>query len=974
MQEELHKLNRLMEGEIRTDKLHRHIYATDASVYRKLPLGVAYPKNEEDIKLLIDFARAHRVPLIPRTAGTSLAGQVVGEGLIVDVSKYMNGILDFDEKNRIVTVQPGVIRDELNAFLKPYGLWFSPNTSTSNRCMIGGMTGNNSSGTTSIKYGVTRDKVIRIKGFFSDGTRFDFQALSKDDFNRKINSPNARERAIYRYIRDTFSKPEVQEEIRKHLPKPTIHRRNTGYAIETLVDNEIFSPGSSKPFNLSKLIAGSEGTLVFMTEITLKLDAIPPSRRLMVAAHFNDVIESMKAVAPAMEYDLYQCELMDKTILDCTKDNIKFKRYRDFLVGDPKAILMLEFRGEDMSELEKTASRMVDDLKKRNLGYAFPFLKDDEAAKAEELRKAGLGLLGNLPGDEKAVVGTEDTAVDIHDLPNYIADFTKIMQSKGKKPVYFAHAGAGEIHLRPVLNLKKSADVKVFRELVSETAGLVASYQGSLSGEHGDGIVRAEFIPKVVGEKNYRIMRELKAVFDPENILNPHKIVEPWPMDENLRYEPDRKEPEIPTLIRFTKEGGILRAAEKCNGSGDCRKPEIFAGTMCPSYRATREEKYTTRARANALREFLTHPPKGKYFDSEELYETLNLCLSCKACKSECPSSVDVAMMKAEFLYQWQEIHGYSLQSKFFAFTGKIQRFFSHFPWLYNAGVDIFGGLIKRMLNIAPERKLPKLSKISLEKYLEHTPKAGIPAVSPKKSVYLFVDEFTGPMDTETGKAVLRVLTSLGYEVIWVPHVESGRTYISTGFLKQAKTMANRNVKLFAPLVNEETPLIGIEPSAILTFRDEYPRLVDENLIKDAEKLAQNTLLFEEFIAQEFEKGSISADHFTDLEKHIKLHVHCHHKALADEKTVARILSIPRNYHVELLDSGCCGMAGSFGYKKENYDLSKKIGELKLFPALRNKKQNEEIAANGISCRHQIEDMLHMKSKHPAVLLAEALH
>ncbi len=976
-----HKLSALqkkMKGELFFDNLHRHIYATDASVYRILPEAVAYPKDSDDIRLLIEYARQNKVSLVPRTAGTSLAGQVVGKGIIVDVSKYLNRILEINPEEQWVRLQPGVIRDDLNRELQKYGLWFSPNTSTANRCMIGGMVGNNSSGSTSIKYGVTRDKVMEVEGFLSDGTFLRFEPLDKEGFDKKINSDSLREREIYRFIHDTFSNPEIQKEIRENMPKLTIHRRNTGYPLEVLINNEVFSKDHRGiSFNLAQFLAGSEGTLFFMTAIKLKLDPLMPPRRLMVAAHFRDIIESMEAVVPAMQSDLYQCELMDKTILDCTKDSLKYKHYRDFLVEDPQAVLMLEFRGNDMHELEKQADQLIDRLKRQNLGYAYPKLFDDGAAKAEELRKAGLGLLGNLPGDDKAVPGTEDTAVDIRDLPAYIDEFRRLMESKGKKPVYFAHAGAGEIHLRPILNLKKSSDVKLFRELVSSVADLVKKYKGSLSGEHGDGMIRAEFIPRVVGEKNYNLMREIKTLFDPENLFNPHKIIDPYPMDTHLRYIPDREEPEIPTLMQFFHEGGILRAAEKCNGSGDCRKPPEAGGIMCPSYQATREEKYTTRARANALREFLTNHyarnKAGNPFDYEELYETLSLCISCKACKSECPSTVDMAALKAEFLYQWQRTNGFSYRNRFFAYSGKINRIFSHVPWLYNTGVVIFGGLLKKILGIARERKLPKLSSVSLRTWFEHQPGNLESKRDTKKSVYLFADEFVNTMDSETGQAVIRVLRGLGYEVMMLPHFESGRAYISKGFLEQAQDLANKNIRLFDGLVSEENPLIGIEPSAVLTIRDEYLRLVDSQYREKAEKLAANTFLFEEFIYDEWKAGNISSDDFTDLHKKIVLHVHCHHKALSDEKIAAEILSIPRNYEVELLDSGCCGMAGSFGYEKEYYEISLKIGELKLFPSLRKIDSDTVIAANGISCRHQIDDVLQKQAVHPAVLLAEAL-
>ncbi len=970
----LESLQKKLEGELYYDDLHRHIYATDASVYRMLPEAVAYPKTEADIKLLIDFARDNHTHLIPRTAGTSLAGQVVGKGIIVDVSKYFTKILEFNEQEQWVRVQPGVIRDDLNRFLAAYGLWFAPNTSTSSRCMIGGMTGNNSSGSTSIKYGVTRDKILEIKGFLSNGDKVVFEELDQEGFDKKLLQ-NDLEGQIYRHLRDTFVDKDIQKEILENMPYPEIHRRNNGYALDSLIDNEVFGI-SGKKFNFGKVIAGSEGTLVFMTELKIKLDRLQPPERLMVAAHFHTIDESMRAVAPAMQHNLYQCELMDDIILNQTKKSPKYSSYRDFIVGEPKAILMLELRGDEMKKLEEDAQALIKDLQAKSLGYAFPLLPGAEAAKAEELRKAGLGLLGNLPGDDKAVAGIEDTAVRITDLPPYISDFAQIMEQKKKTPVYFAHAGAGEIHLRPILNLKKSVDVRIYRELVSEVADLVHQYKGSLSGEHGSGIVRAEFIPVIVGEKNYELMQQLKSLFDPQNIFNPHKIVDPYPMDKNLRYEPDRKEPEIPTIFDFTVEGGILRAAEKCNGSGDCRKPPEAGGVMCPSYQATRDEKNTTRARANALREFLTNSDKINKFDYEELYETLSLCLSCKACKSECPSTVDMAMMKTEFLYWYQKANGFSLRNKMFAYSGKINALFSKIPSVYNFFIrqNWFAGLFKKISGIAAQRSLPPLEKENLYRWINKHPEALKPKRKTKQTVYVFVDEFTDYMDNQAGKDVLKVLTALGYEVKVLKSAESGRAYISKGFLEQAQKLAYKNVQLYDGLIDENTPLIGIEPSAILMFRDEYLRLIkEEQLKKSAEKIAENTYLFEEFIKREYEAGNISANDFTEAPQKITLHVHCHQKALGNQEDSAFVLSIPKNYEVELLDAGCCGMAGSFGYEKEHYDLSMKIGELRLFPALRKADKTTKIAASGTSCRHQIHDGVHKHSEHPASILCKAL-
>ena len=545
-----------LSGELYDDNLIKSIYATDASVYRKLPFAVAYPKNKDDLKQLIQFAKAKNTSLIPRTAGTSLAGQCVGDGIIVDVSKYFTDIINFDEKNKTITVQPGVVRDALNNYLKPHGLFFSPNTSTSNRCMIGGMVGNNSSGTTSIQYGVTRDKVLEMHTILSDGSEVVFGELSNDEFQEKLKQDDL-EGQIYKTIFAELKSEAVQKQVLNHFPKPEIHRRNTGYAIDELIATQVFSNSNSK-FNMCKLLSGSEGTLAFTTQITLKLDKLPPQEAVMVAVHFDSIKNCMQAVESLMEHNLYACEMMDKTILDCTKHNKTQQDNRRFIIGDPKAILMCEVRAETIEEVDKQAQKLVNTIESTGLSYAFPTLKGDNINKANELRSAGLGLLGNIIGDKKGVACIEDTAVALTDLANYINEFSDLMQKHNQDAIYYAHAGAGEIHLRPILDIKKSTDVHLFRLITTEVAQLVKSYRGSMSGEHGDGIVRSEFIEFMIGQENYNILKRIKFVFDPENIFNPGKIVNALPMDENLRYVSDRQEPEIETLLDFSKSLGIL--------------------------------------------------------------------------------------------------------------------------------------------------------------------------------------------------------------------------------------------------------------------------------------------------------------------------------------------------------------------------------------------------------------------------------
>ena len=966
----LQTLKENLSGEFFYDDLMKTLYATDASVYRMLPLAVTYPKDKADIKTLIKFAKAHKTALIPRTAGTSLAGQCVGKGIVVDVSKHFTKILEVNEKAQTVTVQPGVVRDRLNNYLKPFGLFFGPNTSTSNRCMIGGMVGNNSSGTTSIQYGVTRDKVLELQTILSDGSEAVFKDMTSDEFKKKSNSDTL-EGQIYKTIYEELHSESVQNEIKENFPKPEIHRRNTGYAIDELIKTEVFSE-LPENFNMCKLLSGSEGTLAFTTQITLKLDKLPPQESVMVAAHFDSIEACLSAVELTMKHNLYTCEMMDKTILDCTKHNKTQQENRQFIVGDPQAILMCEIKADTLNEIKTLADNLILDIEKSGLSYAFPKLIGKAIDKANNLRSAGLGLLGNMIGDKKSAACIEDTAVALPDLSNYISEFTKLMKSHKQDAIYYAHAGAGELHLRPILNLKKKADVVLFRKITTDVAHLVKKYKGSMSGEHGDGIVRAEFIPLMIGDANYDILKRIKKAFDADNIFNPGKIVDAFPMDESLRYETDRVEPEIETLLDFSASQGILRETEKCNGSGDCRKLPEFGGTMCPSYRATRNEKDTTRARANALREFLTNSEKSNKFNHEELKEVFDLCLSCKACASECPSSVDVASLKAEFQYQYQKENGVSLRTKLFAYNNKLNGFGSHVPKLANFVFSngFTSSILKKSFGIAKERSLPLISNKSLGKEFESIKKQSV-SIEYVKTIYLFNDEFLNHLDTSIGVDVIQLLRALNYEVKLIDNVESGRSFLSKGLLKEAKDLANKNVEIFKDLVSAETPLIGVEPSAILTFKDEYIRLADDK--NSAKAISENTFLIEEFIQKEIELGNIKPEQFTLETKTIKFHGHCHQKAMSNQLSSFAVLNLPKNYKVTIIPSGCCGMAGSFGYEKEHYEVSMQVGEQTLFPAIRKAPESTVISANGTSCRHQIKDGTQREAKHPITILREAL-
>ncbi|MDR2272944.1 MAG: FAD-binding protein [Sphingobacterium sp.] len=971
MKNKLAQLAKTLGGEFYSDDLMRILYATDASVYAEMPLAVSIPATIGDLKKLISFAANEGVSLIPRAAGTSLAGQVVGNGIVVDISKYFNKILDLDTAKREVRVQPGVVRDELNQFLKPYGLFFGPETSTANRATIGGMVGNNSCGSNSVVYKSTREHTLSLRAILSDGSEVEFKALPFDEFIAKCEGDTL-EAKLYRSIRSQLGNYENQVEIRKEFPKQTIERRNTGYAIDLLLETAPFTAGGPD-FNFCQLICGSEGTLAFVTEITLSLAPLPPAHSGLLCAHFSSVEEALKANLIALKFKPYAVELIDHYILECTKSNLEQSQNRFFVKGDPAALLVMEYAADSKAEVERQTALVVVELEAMGLGYHFPVLYGADTKKVWMLRKAGLGLLSNLPGDAKAVPVIEDTAVDVRDLPAYIREFNQLLEKNGLHSVHYAHAGSGELHLRPILNLKTEAGHKMFRRIADEVATLVKKYNGSLSGEHGDGRLRAEFIEKMIGTQNYRLLGELKRTWDPQAIFNPGKIIDTPPMDTMLRYTVGAKEKQIPTLFRYQGQN-ILQHAEQCNGSGDCRKSQLAGGTMCPSFMATRNEKDTTRARANVLRTFLTNSTKENPFDHPEIKAVMDLCLGCKGCKSECPSNVDMAKLKAEFLNAYQDANGIPFRSRMVAGFAEISGYMAWMPGLYNVMVTskLSSALVKKTLGFATERSLPKLARITLKSWYTKAFKQLAEKTSTKK-VYLFCDEFTNYQDAEIGIKAVKLLTKLGYEVVIPVHKESGRASISKGLLRNAKKLADFNVSHLAPLISKETPLIGIEPSAILTFRDEYPDLVAENLIPAAKELALNSLLFDEFLLREIHAGNIAKDQFAADHKVIKLHGHCQQKALGLLSATEQMLSFPENYTVETIPSGCCGMAGSFGYEKEHFDLSMKIGELVLFPEIRKKEETHLVAAPGTSCRHQIKDGTGAIALHPVEILYSAL-
>lgn len=958
-------------GEDSLSKTILMAYATDASVYQEHPLAVALPKNKEDIRLLVKMSHACNIPLIPRTAGTSLAGQVVGTGLVVDTSRYMNTMLEVNTEEKWVRVQPGVERDVLNEWLLPYKLFFGPETSTSNRAMIGGMIGNNSCGLHSMVWGATRDNLLSVNAMLTNGDEVVFEALEGTALQDKLRQDNL-EGNIYRSIHALLSDQHNQQAIHEGYPAPSVKRRNTGYALDALLDTQPY--GGKAPFNMSRLIAGSEGTLAFITEAKLKLMDLPPEHNALVCVHCSSLKESLLVNLVAVKHPATAAELVDDVIMNFTKEHPEHQLNRFFVKGEPAAILMVEFMCSTEDMLLAQTSAFINEIKAGGLGYAYPVLRGAEINKAWNLRKAGLGLLRNIKGDAQPVNLIEDCAVAPEHLPDYIEEVQGILRDMKLQASYYAHAGAGEIHVEPIINLKSPEGRIAFRAVLAKTTALVKKYKGSLSGEHGDGRLRGEFIPFMLGEKCYELCKQVKQIYDPANLFNPGKIVDTPPMDAFFRYKEEAKGPAIKTHFDFSREGGILHLAEKCSGSGDCRKTHFAGGTMCPSYMATRFEKDTTRARANVLRQFLAQDNTPKAFDHEEIHHAMDLCLSCKGCKTECPSSVDVSKLKAEFLQQYYDIHGVPVNARLIAEFPRLSKLAALAPGLYNFVFSnkFLSGIMKGMMHMAPERDVPAMHPFTLKSWYNKF-KREQQGKQFFSKVYFFCDEFTNYNDVNIGIRCISLLTALGYEVIIPEHIESGRTHLSKGLVKRAKEIAKKNIELLSFIADGDYPLIGLEPSAILTFRDEYIDLVPEELRAKTQSLSHKVMLFEEFVATEIDKGNIRKESFKTDKRKVVIHGHCHQKALSSVSFIKKVLSWPANYEATVIASGCCGMAGSFGFDKDHYATSMKIGELVLFPAVRSQSEEVIIAAPGTSCRHQIMDGTKREALHPAEVLYEAL-
>ena len=946
---------------IQRDLLTRQLYAQDASMYEEFPEGVAFPKTWEDIQHLVQKANEHKFTITARSAGTSLAGQTTGGGIIMDVSRNMNQILELNQNSKIAHVQPGVIRDTLNREAGKHQLLFGPDTATTNRCMIGGMIGNNSSGSFSIKYKTTRDHTLEIEAVLSDGSVAHFKPLSAKELESKKKLDNL-EGYIYRSMLKLIERN--KELIQKSYPHKDIIRRNTGYALDKLCEMQPFDPNGRK-FNMCELLCGSEGTLAMTVSAKLNLSALD-QHKLVVVPQFESLEETMRAAVEIVSFEPAAVELVDHIILDATKGNIEQRKNRFFLDGEPRYILITQFEGNDPDELIKRAEKLATRLKEKSLGYAYPVVSEaDKMKRVWDLRKAGLGLLMGLGSDGRSPSFCEDTAVRVKDLPEYVKEFREILHKHNTNCVFYAHASVGELHLRPQIDISTEAGLQKMKTMASEIADLVKKYNGSLSGEHGDGRVRAPYIEKILGSEMLPVLKQVKEIWDPGYIFNPGKIVDPKPIDEDLRFSPSYKKPEPDTVLAWRKEGDFGSALELCNGAGVCRKLAESGGTMCPSYMATKDEKDSTRGRANVFRQvFAGDDPKG--YKSQELRDALDLCLSCKACKSECPANVDMAKMKTEFMNGWHQENGSTIKERFFADASKVFPLAAIFPAVSNkiAASGIGKQVLEKVFGIDSRRDLPEFSSQSFQSWFKKHQRNGV--LKSKEKVVLFVDVFTNYNDPEIGKAAVKVLEHMGFEVIKPKAMETGRPQLSKGFLGEAKQICQKVLQEFESYAEAGIPVVGLEPSEILTLRDEFLELCEDEQLPLAQKLAEQSFLFEEFVANNSDRLSNEGANLK-----VTLHGHCHSKALVgNEPTVAALTAA--GYEVEVLETGCCGMAGSFGYEKDHYEVSQDIGELILFPAIRER-EDPLVCAPGFSCRHQIKDGVNIKSYHPAELIYRSL-
>ena len=941
-----------IEGEVFFDDIHKSLYATDSSPYEIQPYGVVIPKTIEDVSYVVKIAKNNKIPILARGGGTSLAGQTVAKAIVIDFSKYFTKILEFNEEERWVKVQTGVVRDSLNKYLSSYDLQFTPDVSTTNRANIGGMVANNAAGTRSIKYGKSVDQVIAMTVMLSDGSIVELKELDKEELNKKINEPSLDGR-IHKTVKAIID--EDEDEIEKRYPK--VMRRVGGYNLDE------FTKG--KAFNLAKLVSGSEGTLAIILDVTVKLFPIP-KYKMITMLHFKSLHDALVSVQYINQHNPSAVEIMDDVLFDLARENPNLHEFMWWLEGNPPAVLLVEFDGETEAEMLSGFESLKKDKRVPSYHMTLAF-KPEEQESILEFRRRGLGIYATVKGDEKPTPFIEDPAIPVEHLAEYLPEALELCKSYGVKAVIYGHASVGVVHFRPILNLKTQEGIDKFAKISQGAFELVKKYGGSWSGEHGDGLIRSYQNINLFGEKLYADFLKLKNAFDPDNILNPGKIVNAAPMTENLRYGPDYKTIEVNTYFDFSNDDGFAGAIEMCSGVGACRKTD--SGTMCPSFIATRDEKHSTRGRANVLRDAISGQLPGG-LTTQEIYDVLDLCLSCKACKSECPSQVDMAKIKYEFLQQYYDEHGTPLVAKMFGYIYKlapIGRFMAPIANLILPTMP-FRWLLNVLLKVDSRRIMPKYANQAFDQWVKKNKADLLEQIQDENSrtIGLYIDTWTMYYLPHLGKAAVKVLEAFDYRVEMIPYSCCGRPLISKGLLKDAQKQATKTRDLLHSYFDRGITVVGLEPSCMAALQDDYTDLIPG---KETQEVAGNVLMIDQFLAAEWAKGKIDPKKVFDKSADpVLLHGNCHQKAIMGTAASQAVLEWV-SPEVDNLDAGCCGMAGSFGYS--HYDFSMKIGEDRLFPAARE--HQGEIAAPGFSCRKQIEDGTEKHAKHIIEILADSL-
>ncbi len=949
-------LRKHTQAEVYLDDLTRTLYSTDASIYQVYPLAVVIPHTEEDLIAAVALAAEHELPLLPRGSGSSLAGQTVGQAVVLDTSKYLNRVLELQPEARRVVVQPGIVLDHLNRFLRFHGLMFGPDPASAERATLGGMAGNNSTGAHSILYGMTVDHVLALDVVLADGSTARFEALDPAAWQAKARGDSLEAR-LYREIPAIIQ--DVADEIRARFPKHW--RRSSGYNL-----NYLLRGLEQGRLNLAQLVVGSEGTLAVIRRLTLNL-VERPKRTGLVVVHCDDLIQAMHVNLAALECCAPSAvELMDRFLLDLARQVPAYARQMGFVQGNPEALMVVEFYGETEAEIVRKIEHLETHLRRRGLAHTFVrALTPEDQARVWYVRKVGLGLMMGIRGDFKPIPFIEDVAVPPEQLPDYVQDILDLMRRFDTRVAMYAHASAGCLHIRPFINLKDPAEVQKMAEIADAVADLALKYGGAMSGEHGDGLARSQFNERIFGPVLYQAMRRIKYTFDPQGRLNPGKVVDAPPMTENLRYGPDYRVRAFPTRLNWDDFLGFDRAVEQCNGAGVCRK--IGSGTMCPTYMATRDERDSTRGRANALRAWLSGKPVA--LDDHQVYQVLKLCIGCKACKAECPSAVDMNKIKTEWTAWYYDRYGLPLRNRVLGHIHQLNRWLSPFAPLVNPVMRsrVFRRVLARVLGLHPDRTLPLLARQTFLAWWKHRPPRSSPAS--RGRVVLFPDTFITYNDPHIGRAAVEVLEALGYEVVVAEQrVCCGRPLLSQGLLEAARRNARHNVALLAAYARQGIPILGLEPSCILTIRDEYPDLVGT---EEARLVARHSMTLDEFLADLLSREP-DALPFRAPRKPVYVHVHCHQKALVGPEPTLQVLRT-LGVDVRYIDAGCCGMAGAFGYEAEHYDLSVRIAEDRLLPALREAPDEAIVVANGTSCRHQIQDLAHREPVHLVEVLAAGL-